>query len=178
MREGEIAETPMRPQVWKYGVAVLVPRTRRRARIAAHDYFEFWIRRVRREIFVRINVRLFRMIDREKSYLIEINRLLQWFHETKTKRCMPRPCLGAVCRDRARPEHVEGAGVLTFLLPNHVAIDLHILHWSWKIALPGSNPMPHHARAQHVCNKFVSLTIPHKQSRTRTAPPVDLGEFL
>ncbi len=67
---------------------------------------------------------------------------------------------------------------MTFLLSNHSPIHLHPLHRTRHIPLPRPNPMPHYARPQHVGHKLIPLPIPHKQSRARTSPPVDLRKIL
>ena len=57
-------------QIRQHIVAVLVPGSGRRARVAADHDFEFGIRRVRGEIFVGIDVDRSGMIDGQQPHLI------------------------------------------------------------------------------------------------------------
>ena len=66
-------------------MAVLVPGSGGRARIAADDDFEFGIRRIRCEIFVGIYVDTGGMIDGEQSHLIEVDGFFEWLHEAEAE---------------------------------------------------------------------------------------------
>src|ERR1700692_2416097 len=135
-------------KIGQHVMAMLVPRARERTPVSADDPFKFWIRRVRREIFVRINFDIRRMIDRQHSYLVEVDSFLEWFHEAEAE--------------------------LAIFLADGIAIDFDVLDGARNVALPGPHPVSNHARAEHVGDKFIALTIPHKQRRARTAAAINL----
>ena len=85
LRQREIAKVTMRQQIGQHVVSMLVPRRSRRTRIAAHHNFERRIRRVRRKIFVGINIGIRRMIHSEQPHLIEVDGFFQRFHEAETQ---------------------------------------------------------------------------------------------
>src|SRR5258706_4264783 len=66
----------MRQQIGQHVVAVLIPRARRRTRIAANHHLEFRIRRVRCEIFIGINIEIGGMIEPAHAPPIPVNSLL------------------------------------------------------------------------------------------------------
>src|ERR1022692_1410568 len=142
----------MRQQVGQHVVAVLIPGARGRTRIAAHHDFEFRIRRVRGEVLVRINVLVGGMIDGQNTDLIEVDSFLQRLHEAEAE--------------------------LAVFLANGVVLNLDVLDRPRSVALPGPNPVPDHARAQHVGDELVAFAIPYKQRRAGTAAAVDLEKIL
>src|SRR5579862_2643674 len=111
---------------------MLVPHSDGHARRAAQHNFERWIWRVRCEIFVGINVDIRGMIDGQQSHLVEVDRFLERFHETKTENLLGLSHLpwcgkihatgGGMHRSFALLRMTRGESAGTFLLVNNVAI--------------------------------------------------------
>ena len=117
LRQSKIAKVTMREQIGQHIVSMLVPCAGWRTRIfaLAHHHFEFWIRRIRREIFVRIHIEIGRMIDRHQARLIEINRFLQRLHKTEAE--------------------------LAIFFADGIAIDLDVFDRPRNVALVGPDPV-------------------------------------
>ena len=64
-------------QIGQQVMSMIVPHARRWTRIAAHNYFERRVWRVRRKILVRIHVDIRRMVDRQQTNLIEVDCFLE-----------------------------------------------------------------------------------------------------
>ena len=152
LQDIEIAKVTMRQQVGQNIVTMLVPRARRRTGIAAVDNFERRIRRVAGEIFVGENIDSGRMVHGQQLHLIEIDRFFQRLHETETE--------------------------FAVFFAHRVAGDLDVFRRPRNVALAGPNPVPDHARAQHVSHQFVVGAVPNKQRRTGTAAAVHFEEAV
>src|SRR3954447_1966866 len=133
-------------------MSVLVVHGDGRLRIRARDHFEFRIRRVAREILVRINLDVGRMIDGQQFNSIQVNRFFQRLHKAEAK--------------------------LAVLSNHRVTIDLDVLRWTGDVALVWSDPVSDDARAQHVADQLIVIPVPNEERRTRTAAAIDLQKFL
>ena len=92
------------------------------------------------------------MIDRQQTRLIEVNGFFQWLHEAEAQ--------------------------LAVFLSDRAPINLDVFGGTRNIAFVGCDPVSHDTRAKHVVDQLVMLAVPHKQSRTRTAAPIDLQVLL
>src|SRR6516162_2416193 len=64
---------------------MLVPDHRRGTRIVTEHDFEGRIGRIAREILIRVNLHVGRMVDGEKLHLVEIDSFLERLHKTETQ---------------------------------------------------------------------------------------------
>ena len=142
--ERQIAEVrgilpiPLRNQR-KNIMPAVVPGACRRTRILAGDHTKFRKRRRAGESFIRKNLVSCRMIDRQQSYLIQINCLFHGLEEEKAQH--------PIARLYASRGHLQ-----VFIRIGNVPL-------SWR------SPMPHHSRPNHVGNKFIFMPIPRKKNR-------------
>src|SRR5215831_8275385 len=83
VRHLEVTEIAMSQQIVEDVVAVFVPCTGGRTGIAAHDDLELRIRRIRGEVFVRIDVFVSWMIDSQETHLIEVDGFFEGLHEAE-----------------------------------------------------------------------------------------------
>ena len=92
------------------------------------------------------------MVDRQYAHLIEIDGFLERLHKAEAE--------------------------LAVFFADGVAIDLDVFDGPRDVTLAGPNPVSDHARAKHVADQFVALTIPDKQRGAGTAAAVNLEEIL
>src|SRR3984957_20123660 len=144
----------MRQQIRQYIVPVFIPGTDWWMRIAAHHNFECRVRRGRREKLVRIYVEVRRMVDGQQSHPVEVDSFFERFHEAKTQ----KTSVGLRTSDLGRTVLAEVRGLRSDVR----AANLDELDRPRDVALPRPDPVSHHARSQHICDKFVAFSIPHK----------------
>src|SRR5882724_11935848 len=113
---------------------MLIPGSRGRPSIAAVHNLKWRIRRVAGEILVGKYLDPAGMVHRQKLYLIEVDGFFERFHEAETE--------------------------LAVLLAQRSARHFEVLRGPWKVTLVGPNPVPNHARAQHVSNQLVVGAVP------------------
>ena len=150
--QGKITEIAMRQQIGKDVVPVLIVRRGWRTRVAAGHYFEIWIWRIAGKIFVRINVNVRGMIDRQQLYLIEVNCLFERLHEAEAE--------------------------LAIFFANGVAIDFYVFRGARNVALAGAYPVADDASAEHVSDELVAFTVPNEKRGAGTATAVNFHVFL
>ena len=152
LRHCEVADVTVRKQVGQQVVAMIVPNTGWRLGTLADHYFEGWIWRVRREVFVGIDIDVRGMIDGEQPHLVEVDGFFQRLHEAEAE--------------------------LAVLLANRIAIDLYELDGSRNVPLVGTDPVSDYAGTEHVGDELVALAIPYEQRGAGAAAAVDLEEVL
>src|SRR5271156_5172774 len=152
----------MREQIGEHVVAVLIPRAGGGTRIVliAEHNLERRVRRIAREIFVRIYVDLGGMIDGEQLHLIEINRLFEGLHEAEAQ-------LAIFFAQRSAVE-LDGFGRACDV-PDDAALD---------IAISRRDPVSDDACTEHVADKFVVRPVPREERWTGAAAADEFSDVL
>ena len=116
----------MRQQIRQHVVAMLIVSRRRRTRALADDHFEWRIRRIAREIFVGINLKIRRVIDGNDLHLIQVHSFFERLHKAEAE--------------------------LAVFFANRIAINLDVFGGARNITLAGADPMSNDTRSEHVSN--------------------------
>src|SRR5579863_8206445 len=152
LSQAKITEVAVGQQIREHVVAVLILRRGGRARGPADYHFEWRVRRIAGEVLVGINVKIGGMIDGHELYLVKIDRFFQRLHEPETE--------------------------LAVFLSNRIAVNFDVFRRPGNIALPGPYPVSDDARAEHVPDQLIALSIPNEKGGARTSTAIDFHKFL
>src|ERR1700751_1550249 len=147
-------------------MSVLIPCAGGGARVASKNNFEGRIGRIAGEILVGENVEFGRMIDGQKSDLIEINNFFERLHEPEAEHWMYQ----------ASRSLCERVGII--FLPKKIAINPHVLDRSRNIALAGADPVTNDASAEHVTHERITCAVPGEQRRAGTAAAIHFEQAV
>src|SRR5262249_20113099 len=126
----------------------IIPGTLRRLGVAGDDNPKAWERRTAGEVFVRIDLDVRRMIDRQQAHFVEIDDFFHGLKQTETQAALAQP--------------------------HSSAVHFQILRRVGNVALARGHPMADNTGTDGVRDELIAAAIPRKKNWAGTSLAVDL----